>query len=83
MILMPRSLPSPRASMAPGLYPQARMTSSIPARARDLTRYHMHGLSATGRMGLGRFSVRGSNLVPFPPTMTMACLTFIGGLTPF
>ncbi len=53
------------------------MTSSMPARARDLSRYQMHGLSATGRMGFGWFSVRGSSLVPFPPTMTMACLTFI------
>lgn len=79
-MLRPRSEPSPMVRlMSSDLYPQARMTSSIPPAASDLSKYHRHGLSATGRMILGFVSVSGRSLVPLPPTMTAACLTLIFG----
>ena len=36
----------------------------------------MHGRPRTGSMGLGLVLVKGRNLVPSPPAMITACLTF-------
>ncbi|BAA30811.1 114aa long hypothetical protein [Pyrococcus horikoshii OT3] len=75
LISTPNLSPLPKYSIIFSFrYPTRTIISSTPIPIRFINIYSIRGLLKKGIIGFGLYTVRGNNLVPFPPANNTACI---------